>query len=165
MTIDTAALLQHLQNVDLTSAAIGAAVARTLEAAAVQTVKRLPGMIVSTLKKRVQALAAAGKIDAPTMKLLKAYARATFEWVDEQLPDSPGPEKMDAALAQLAAVPYLGLIVRADRNGAREVLQAAYNAIDAEAKAEKAALGDAPDAAKASATPPAAAAPAAQPQP
>lgn len=143
MTIDTAALMQHLQNIDLTSAAIGATVARALEAAAVKVVKTLPGLVVGALKKRILALAAAGEIDAPTMKLLKSYARATFDWVDEELPDSPGAEKMGAALDRLAAVPYLGLVVRADRAGAKQVLQAAYDAIDQEAKAQATALTEA----------------------
>lgn len=141
MTIDFNALLEQLKHVDLTSAAIGAAVARTAEAAIIRAIKPLPGLAVGALRKRVQALAAAGKIDAPTLKLLKAYARATFEWVDEELPDSPGPEKMAAAIDRLAAVPYLGVLVRADRAGVEQILQAAYDAIDQEAKAGAAELG------------------------
>lgn len=171
MTIDTGALLQSLQGIDLTSAAIGAALARGVEAAVKAAVTRVPGLVVGLLKARVQRLAAAGKIDGPTMKLLKAYAQATFDWVDEELPDEPGPAKMQAALDRLAAVPYVGLVVRANRAGVQEVLQAAYNAIDQEAKAQKAALqGGQPDgkatptaapAAPAGAAPPAAQPPAA----
>lgn len=147
MTIDFNAILQQLQHVDLTSAAIGAVAARAAEAAIIKAIKPLPAMAVGLLKKRVLALRAAGKLDEPTMKLLKAYAKATFDWVDAELPDSPGPEKMDAALDKLSALPYLGVIVRADREGIRQVMQAAYDAIDAEAKAQAAALKEgAPDA-------------------
>lgn len=140
MTIDFGAILEQLKHVDLTSAAVGAVVARAAEAAIIKAIKPLPGKLVGALKKRVLALHAAGKLDEPTMKLLRRIAGAVFDWVDEQLPDSPGPEKMDAALDRLAAVPYLGVAIRADRAGAREVLQAAYDAIDAEAKAQAAAL-------------------------
>lgn len=147
MTIDIAAILAQLQNIDLTSAAIGAVAARAAEAAIIKAIKPLPAMAVGLLKKRVLALHAAGKLDEPTMKLLKAYAKATFDWVDAELPDSPGPEKMDAALDRLAALPYLGVLVRANREGVRQVLQAAYDSIDAEAKAGAAALKEgAPDA-------------------
>lgn len=146
MTIDTAVLLQHLQSFDWTAAAIGAAAARSVEAAIVQTVKRAPALAIGLLRKRIQALAAAGKIDAPTMKLLRAYAKATFDWVDEELPDEPGPEKMQAALDHLAGVPYVGVIVRADRAGVQQILQAAYDAINQEAKAGAAALGGPSDA-------------------
>lgn len=150
MTIDIPSVLEHLKHVDLTSAAIGATVARSLEAAAVQAVRRLPALAIGFLKARVQKQIAAGKIDAPTVKLLKAYAAATFDWVDEELPDAPGDAKMLAAIDRLAAVPYLGLIVRADRAGVQQVLQAAYDAINAEAKAAAATLGGA---ARAEATP------------
>lgn len=162
MTIDIAAIMQHLQHVDLTSAAIGAAVARTAEAAIIKAIKPLPGLVVGMLRKRVQALAAAGKIDGPTLKLLKSYARATFEWVDEELPDSAGAEKMAAAIDRLAAVPYFGVLVRADRAGVEQILQAAYDAIDQEAKAGAAELGG-PDATKT--PPPAPAAPEAKAAP
>jgi len=140
MTIDIASVLQHLQTIDLSSAAIGAVAARALEAAAVKFVKTAPGVAIGILKKRLHALAATGKIDAPTIKLLKAYAQATFDWVDEALPDAPGPEKMAAALDRLALVPYLGIIVRADRAGVQQILQAAYDAINQEAKDQAAAL-------------------------
>lgn len=169
MTIDTAAILQQLQHVDLTSAAIGAVVARTLEAAIIKAIRPLPGIAVGILRKRVLALAAAGKIDAPTLKLLTAYAKATFEWVDAELPDAPGPDKMGAALDRLAAVPYLGMLVRADRAGAEAILQAAYDAIDQEAKAQAAALGgdhaEAPAPTSAGGAPPPAGAPQAAPAP
>lgn len=160
MTIDLGALAQHLQHIDLTSAALGAAAARTLEAAIVQAVRRLPRLAITMLKARVQRQVAAGKIDAPTLTLLKAYARATFDWVDAELPDKPGAEKMAAALDRLAAVPYIGLVVRADRAGVQAVLQAAYDAIDQEAKAQAAALGGGTDG---QAKPPQAAPPTAAP--
>lgn len=144
------------QHLDLTSLLSGAVVARTIEAALVGVVKQGPGLVVSLVRRRVQALAVAGKIDATTMKLLTAYGEATFDWVDAELPDAAGPEKMAAALDRLAAVPYLGVLVRADRAGAQQVLQAAYDAIKAEAKADgsKAAAAPAP-AAPAAAPPPA----------
>jgi hypothetical protein len=42
---------------------------------------------------------------------------------------------MAAVLDRLAAIPYLGALVRADRPGVQAVLQAAYDAVKAEAKA------------------------------
>lgn len=139
--MDLTSVSAHLQNLDPTSLAVGAVVARTIEAALIRAIKPLPAMAVGLLKRRFQSLVASGKVDAPTVKLLKSYAQATFDWVDEVLPDSPGPDKMDAALDRLAAIPYLGVLVRADREGARQVLQAAYDAVDAEAKAQAAELG------------------------
>lgn len=139
--MDMTSVSAHLQHLDPTSLAVGAVVARTIEAALIRAIKPLPALAVGLLKRRVQSLVASGKVDAPTVKLLKSYAKATFDWVDEVLPDSPGPDKMDAALDRLAAIPYLGVLVRADRDGARQVLQAAYDAVDAEAKAQAAALG------------------------
>lgn len=128
------------QHLDLKSLGIGAVAVRSLEEALVQAVKRLPGLAVALLKKRVLALATNGKINAPTMSLLKVYASATFDWVDAELPNAAGDAKMDAALDRLAALPYIGVLVRADRAGAKEILQAAYDAVDEEAKAEAAAL-------------------------
>ncbi len=128
------------QHFDASSLAVGAVIARTAEAAAIRAIKPIPKLLVGRLKAKVQALAAAGKIDAPTLGLLKSYGRATFDWVDKELPDAGGAEKMAAALDRLAAVPYLGALVRADRAGAQEVLQAAYDAVNAEAKAQAEAM-------------------------
>lgn len=128
------------QHLDLKSLGIGAVAVRSLEEALVQAVKRLPGLAVALLKKRVLALATNGKINAPTMSLLKVYASATFDWVDAELPNAAGSAKMDAALDRLSALPYVGVLVRADRAGAKEILQAAYESVDEEAQAEAAAL-------------------------
>ncbi|MES2155447.1 MAG: hypothetical protein V4510_09965 [bacterium] len=139
--MDLQALVAQAQHLDPASLLAGAVGARTLEAAAVRAIRPLPRLAVGVLKARIQALQAAGKIDAPTMRLLAAYGRATFAWADQELPDKPGPEKMAAVLDRLAAVPYLGLLIRADRAGAQEVLQAAYDAVKDEAKTE---AGDGP---------------------
>ena len=144
-------------NFDLISMLIGFGGFRMLEAAAKKAMKPLPRLAVSYLKARVQKAAAAGKLDAATLSLLKAYARATFEWVDEELPLAAGPAKMEAALDSLAAVPYLGAFIRADRAGAKELLQAAYDAIDAEAVEETAELAPKPKTDPPAATAPAAA--------
>ncbi len=62
--VNAADLIQRAQHLDLTSAAIGAAVARTAEAAIIRAIKPLPAVVVGFLKKRIRALAAAGQIDA-----------------------------------------------------------------------------------------------------
>jgi hypothetical protein len=129
--MDIAISGHHLDPISL---AIGAGAARTAEAALVRAVRPLPRLAVGLLRKRVLDLAAAGRLDSATLGLLKSYARATFAWVDQELPDSPGPAKMAAALDRLAAIPYLGAVVRADRAGAQEFLQAAYDAVKQEAK-------------------------------
>lgn len=137
--IDLSFVTSHLPHLDPVSLLVGALGSHVIVAAAVKAVRPIPALIVGKLKARVQALASSGKIDAPTMKLLRSYARATFVFIDEEMPDRPGPEKMAAALDRLAAVPYLGVLVRADRAGAQEILQAAYDSVKAEAKAEGAA--------------------------
>jgi hypothetical protein len=131
----------NLPHIDTTSLITGILGGKTIELIVIQAIKPFPKMIVGRLKNRVKALAAAGKIDAPTLRLLSGYGRATFAWADAEMPDKPGPEKMAAALDKLAAVPYLGWAIRADRAGAEEILQAAYDAIKSEAKEE---AGDAP---------------------
>lgn len=163
--MDTAVITDQLKQLDIKSLLTGAVVARTIEAALVKTVKTIPALAVGLVKRHVQALVASGKINAPTLRLLKSYARVTFEWVDAELPDKAGPEKMAGALDRLAAMPYVGLLVRADRAGAQAVLQAAYDALDTEAKTEVAALGGQPDGPKTSPAPSPATQPAAAPPP
>lgn len=141
MTINLAPVLQQLQGVDLTSAAIGAAVWRTGEAALVAAAKRGPALLLGLLRYQVQRLVAAGKIDAATLRMLKACAAAIFRWVDEEMPDAPGPEKMQAAVARAAGIPYLGALVRADRAAAQAILQALYDAVNQAAQTEAATLG------------------------
>ncbi len=48
---------------------------------------------------------------------------------------------MAAVLDRLAGLPYAGVLVRADRAGVQAILQAAYDAIDTEAKTEVDTLG------------------------
>ena len=134
--MDFSSLFENLKQLDLPTLLVAVGLARVIEAAAIRIIKPLPGLVVRRIKNRINALAAAGKIDAPTMRLLKAYAKATFVWADEELPDNPGPEKMAAVIDRLSGVPYVGMIVRADRAGAQAVLQAAYDAINDEAKAQ-----------------------------
>jgi hypothetical protein len=129
-------ILAHLQHPDLPSLLLGALGVKALEAAAARALTPLPALAVRRLRARVEQLAASGKIDAPTLRLLKRLGKAVFSWADEELPDKPGPEKMAAVLDRLAAIPYLGALVRADRPGVQAVLQAAYDAVKAEAKAE-----------------------------
>lgn len=138
--MDIAIAGQHL---DLTSLAVGAVAARAIEATIVRAIKPLPRLAVAFLKNRVKA-ATLGKIDAPTMRLLACYGRATFAWADAEMPDKPGAEKMAAVLEKLSAVPYLGVAIRADRAGAEEILQAAYDAIKSEAREEAGGPNDAP---------------------
>lgn len=140
MDIDFNAILGQLKHVDLTSAAIGAVIARSAEAAIIKAIKPLPAMLVRRIKEKVKALAAAGQIDDATLRLIKAVAAACFKWADDELPDKPGPEKMDALLDKISRTPYAGVLVRADREGVKAILQAAYESIDQEAKAEAAAL-------------------------
>lgn len=140
MTLDTSIIVEQLKQLDIKSLMTGAVVARTIEAAVVKTVKTVPIVIIAILRSRAQALIASGKIDEPTKRLLKAYARATFVWADEELPDDPTPEQLAAIVDKLARVPILGAIVRADREGAQKILQAGHAALNQEAKAEAAAL-------------------------
>ena len=134
--MDFSNLLENLKQLDLPTLLVAVGLARVIEAALIRTIRPFPGLVVRRIKNRIHALAAAGKIDAPTMRLLRSYGQATFAWADEELPDNPGPEKMKAVIDRLCGVPYVGIIVRADRAGVQQVLQAAYDAINDEAKAQ-----------------------------
>lgn len=147
-----APFLASLSHLDPTSLLVGAVGARSIEAAVVRAVRPLPKLLVARLQAYVLGLRAAGKIDAPTLRLLAAYGRATFAWADAELPDQPGPAKMAGVLDRLAAAPGVGFLVRADRAGAEEILQACYDAVKGEVKEEAAGGGD-PDATKNSPTP------------
>ncbi len=129
-------LVQHLQKLDPASLLAGAIGSHLIVAGAKRAIAPLPAKAVGWLKDRVRAARAAGKIDDATMRLLKHEAQGAFAWADEEMPDVPGAAKMAAILDRLAAVPYLGTLVRVDRAGAQEILQAAYDAVKAEAKAE-----------------------------
>lgn len=132
------AVAAHIPHFDPTSLLVGAVGSHAIVAGAVRFIAPIPAKAVGMMKDRVNALYAAGAIDAPTFRLLKAVARAAFQWADDEMPDAPGAEKMSAVLDHIAAVPYLGLIVRVDRSGAQEVLQAAYDSIKKEVKTEAA---------------------------
>lgn len=98
--------------------------------------KALPVMIVSMAESKVAAAAAAGKIDPPTVRLLKALARAAFAWADEEMPQEVGPAKMEKLLDRLAALPLVGVLVRVDRDGCRQMLQTEFAAMRAEVAQE-----------------------------
>lgn len=151
--MDLATASAQIPHVDMFSLLLGAIGGPAIVACAIKAITPIPKMLANKLKDRVKALAAAGKIDAPTMRLLKALGAAAFSWIDEELPDEVGADKMAALLDRLALVPYLGILVRIDRPGVQEVLQAAYNAINGEAKAEAKELGGTPDAPKIPPTP------------
>lgn len=130
------AVSAYIPHLDVVSMLAGAVGSHALVAGAGRVLAPLPAKVVGMLKDRVKALYAAGKIDAPTLSLLKGVARAVFAWADQEMPASPGPAKMEAVLDRLAAVPYFGWLVRANRDGVREILQTAYAALKAEVKAE-----------------------------
>ena len=134
MDFDFGSLLEQLKNLDTASIIVGSMASPLITKIIVETIKPIPGLIVRRIDARIQKLHKSGKLDDPTLRLLDTYARATFAWVDAELPDNPGPKKMDALLDRLSLMPYIGFIVRADREHAREILQVAYNAIDDAAK-------------------------------
>ena len=128
--------MPHLDVSSLITGAIGSPVVIGSIIAAIQPI---PKMLVNRVKAAVAKAAAKGEIDAPTLRLLTALGRAVFDWADAELPNVAGPEKMDAILNRLAALPYLGVLVRADRADAKRILQAEYDAMKTEIDAEKAA--------------------------
>ena len=122
-------LLSHL---DLTSLAVGALGGPAIVLAIVKAITPLPALLVGRVKAAIKAKAAAGKLDAPTMRLGGKIWRAMFAWADEEFPTIAGPEKMDAILNKLSAIPYLGVLVKADREDAKKILQAEFDAMRAE---------------------------------
>jgi hypothetical protein len=124
-------------NIDPASVIIGAVGGPILTWIAKQAVSPAPRVLVGYLKNKVKALAVAGKIDAATIRLLKRISGAAFAWVDDEMPDAPGPEKMDHIIERAGCIPYVGALVRSNPGAARDLLQAGYDAVKAEAKAEE----------------------------
>ena len=129
-------LLAHLQHLDPVSTIIGALGGTALVAGIIKAIKPLPALAVAWVKKSIKAAAAKGNLDAATLRLGGTIWRACFEWADAEFPRISGPEKMDAILDKLSAVPYLGVMVRADRADAKKILQAEFDAMRAEVAAE-----------------------------
>lgn len=96
----------------------------------------LPALMVAWVKDIIRRRILSGQIDRSTVKMLRRVAAALFDWVDEELPDGEGPEKMDRLIDMLGTLPVIGWIIRADPADARRILQVQYDAIDAVAKAE-----------------------------
>lgn len=136
---DFTSFLSHLQHLDPISAIVGAIAAPIIVGAIIKAIKPIPALLAGRVKAAISKAAANGKIDEPTQRLFGKLWRAAFEWADEELPDEIGPEKMEAILDKAATLPYIGGLVRYDRAGARQILQAEFEAMKAEAKAEGAA--------------------------
>lgn len=99
----------------------------------------LPAMLAARAKARFDAAVAAGNVPPPLARLARKLKRAVFEWANEEMPDAPGAEKMDAAIAYLAQIPLVGLAVSADPAAVRRDLQLEYDAMRAQVKKEAAA--------------------------
>lgn len=98
----------------------------------------VPALLVAWVKDIIRRRILSKKIDSATVKMLRRVAAALFDWVDEELPDGAGPEKMDRLIDLLGTLPVIGWVIRADPTDARRILQVQYDAIDAVAKAEAA---------------------------
>lgn len=129
-------LLSHLQHLDVTSAIVGALGGTALVAGVIKAIIPIPALLVGKVKAAIKAAADKGNLDAPTRRLGSAIWKAMFQWADAELPNVAGPEKMDAILDKLSALPYLGVLVRADRADAKKILQAEFDAMKAEVAAE-----------------------------
>ena len=117
-----------ISKIDLKSAGLGAAGAALL----LQGARKIPGFIVNRIKARFVAASNSGKLDAATASLLTEVAKSVLKWADDELPDAPGEAKMNAILNRLAQVPFIGFVVKADRDLVRTLLQEEYDAWKAE---------------------------------
>ncbi len=94
---------------------------------------RIPGAVLSLLaglvKKHILE-----RVDAPTQRMLHACAHAVFTWAEEELPDVPGPERMDKIVLMLNALPYIGVAFIKHEAKVRAFLQAEWVAWDQEFK-------------------------------
>lgn len=104
---------------------------------AIKQVQQAPQKAIDWLKAYVAHLLQSGKINPCGYSLFMHIFKAIAEWAEEQIPDSGmGEARMNLVLDTLATYPFIGLLVKHDRNGIKQLIEAGVKAMDEALKKE-----------------------------